>query len=353
MLDPFDILCAMRGVGEAELIEAQNFIGYTGSSRRPRSRAAAGVKGITKRALLIAAVILLALGVVACTVYYTYWAPGLERRYSPTEDEKLAAEQSGLSMRPETENSEQETISATAGGVTITAQQAIVDNYGADISLRIEGYTVPEGYFPDTLPPDVTVGGERVQIYGGGFSEEPSNDGSLEYEISLLNAREPGFFIGKEIYIKIEGLGIGDKGRYDPVLNEVWELRWTLKGSDELRTVSLGTQIGNTGVSLEEAELSPISLRLVYKTEEIWTGFETLEPFPLRPLGFIMKDGTEYQTYLIPWREGYVDAENKLIEAYFSLDKILDASEVAAILFAEDPIPGQTPPESIYTVPLG
>ena len=58
--------------------------------------------------------------------------------------------------------------------------------------------------------------------------------------------------------------------------------------------MELNREIGDSGVTLVQAELSPISVHLVYQTDGIWTGYERLEIFEPRFMGVKLKDGTNY-----------------------------------------------------------
>lgn len=354
MLSSFAILSAMRGIRGQDVVEAQCFLGYLEKRTGRNDRTAAGRRRSARSALLIAAILALILGLVACAVYLTHWSRGVSQQYNTTEDEKLAAEESGLSTYPESGNAENETVSAAAGGVTISAQQTIVDNYYAFIVLRIEGYAVPEGEYPDLRVPAVTVGGERVSSMGGSFVDSPDASGALEYDIVITNSAEPGFFNGKEIRVVINGLGVGDKGRYTPILEETWELKWILKGSSEIRTVKLGSEIGDTGVILEEAELSPISLHLIYKTNGEWEGYKTLERFDPMVVGLRLKDGSvKLKTFDLGGYEGYIDIESFLYEQLVSSTTVIRPDEVDALLFSHsNPWATELSEDDIIIVPI-
>ena len=353
MLNAFAILDAMRGVRGRDVFDAQSFLGYMEKSKTRSGRGSSAGKRPVRRMLLVAAVIVLLLGLVACAVYFAQWSKVLDHQLSATEDEKIAAEESGLSTYLDGGVAELGAVSATVGGVTITAEQTLVDNYFALIALRIEGYEVPDGSYPDLGLPDVTVGGKRVN-FGGGFSESPGESGALEFELHLTNNAEPGFFNGKEICIVIDGLGIGDKGGFTQLLEGPWELKWTLTGSSEIRTVAVGTEIGDTGVILEEAELSPLSLHLLYRTDGEWEGHETMERFDPMVVGFRLKDGTvKLKTFGFGGYEGYIDMGNFLYEKLVDTAVIVQPNEVDALLFSHlNPWAQELTEADIYTVPL-
>ena len=69
-------------------------------------------------------------------------------------------------MLEETKGTENpnEVLSVTDQGITITAEQSIVDNYQARITFRIEGFDLPENELPAVWP-KVTIDGD--EHFGG------------------------------------------------------------------------------------------------------------------------------------------------------------------------------------------
>jgi len=358
MYDSERLIRAIGEIEEEKIEKTGRALGYMNGpadAARPHIRAG--------KLLMVAAVaaLILSLGITAYAVY-SQWSKGLEQSFHPTEEEKTYAETSRLWSEPEQENTGEGMISATAGGVTVTVQQAIADNYSARISLRIEGYALPEGEYPDIGGFSVTVAGETVPAASGGFTQEYNEagtlqfcgeDGTMEYVLALEGKREPKFFDGKEIRIIIMGLGTGDKGMYIPAVDESWELAWTLKASNEIRTLKPGLEIGDTGVILEEVELSPISLRVLYRTQDLWEEYKTLERYDLQPVGVRLRDGTVYQKIFWGGLGTYIDLDARLLEIQDSSERILKTDDVEALLFACSGSVGQgTADNECYAVPL-
>ena len=104
---------------------------------------------------------------------FTRWSRSAQHRYNPSQDIKEQAGKSGLSvMLEETKGEEnpKEVLSVTDQGITITAVQTIVDEYGAELTFRIEGFELPEDRDPSTWP-IVTIDGD-LNFYSsqsGGF----------------------------------------------------------------------------------------------------------------------------------------------------------------------------------------
>lgn len=360
MRDSQRLIQAIGEIDDEKIAKAGRALGYTPApARTARSRIRAG------KIFIIAAVVALifSLGLTAYAVY-SQWAKGLEERFHPTEEERTYAEDNGLLANPEAESGADGIVSATAGGVTITVQQTIADKYSALISLRIEGYSLPEGSFPSIGGFTLTVGGERPPAISGSFvGEQDENgnlifcgeDGALEYDFSVRSGDyETNFFDGKEIRLSITGLGTGDKLQHTPDIEETWELVWTMKAASEQKFTELNTEIGNTGTILKEAELSPLHLRVVYETDGIWEGYKTLDLYDVQPIGVRLKDGTVYQK--IFWgggAENYIDYDACLLESVCNSDQILNPDDVEALLFACDyPWGRELTEDEIYIVPL-
>lgn len=358
MYDSERLIKAIGEIDERKIEKTSRALGYM---KEPQKTVRSHIR--VGKVLLIAAVValILSLGITAYAVY-SHWSKGMEQRYHPTEEEKTAAESSGLSANPEYENAE-EAVSATAGGVTVSVQQTIIDNQSAHISLRIEGYKLPEGKYPSMGEMRVTVGGENCPRVSGSFTEEYDDngnmifcneDGSLEYDISVGGKDEPNYFDGKEMRIVLKDLGTGDKLMHFTDVEETWELTWTLKASAEIRTATLGVEIGDTGVILEQVELSPLSLSVIYKTDGVWEGYETMDVFDLQPIGVRLRDGTVYQKVFSPGgKTGYTDLTACLLEIQSVSSQILNPNEVEALLFARNyPWARTLTDDDLYVVPL-
>lgn len=353
MLDSFSILAAMSGIKGRDVVEAQKFLGLAELSAESRRPSGEG-KDRLRKTLVIAAVIVLALGIVACTVYYTQWPQWLSRQFSASEEDRLAADSSGLSAYPGAETAPDETVSATAGGVTISARQTIVDNFFAMIILRVEGAELMdrEGLMLGGI--SVAVGGEKFNM-SAGFVEGSFDDGAMDYRILLSNHLEPGFFSGREIEISVSELGRGDLHGYAPIIQDSWELNWKLQASQEICTARPEIRLGAIGATLETVELSPVSLRLLWKTDGKWEGVETMERFQPYAAGIRLKDGSEQLlTFSHSAYEGYTDDESFLYEQRIMTANILKPEVVDALLFSDKwPWAQELTAADLYAVELG
>lgn len=320
------ILFAMNDIDDGMLEAVSRRLGYRGKTAPARLP--------VRKVLLIAAAALTLLAVAACTVYFAHWSKSLQEKYHATEEEMRQADESGLSVYPE--QTGEGSASATAGGVTVSACQTVVDTGGADIVLRIEGLEIPEGRVPAVGGLEVQIDGESPGMMSGGFVEPIPDSGPYEYAIGVsTNIEEQLPLAGRTITVRIYGLGYETgKLTHELTIDETWELSWTLQGSEEQRTVPLDTALEGTGITLKSAEITPTSLRVTGLMDRSFEGWETLELFQPRPVGLRLKDGTELLCYF-PWGggEGFLDESEGLFYIQVSSDKLIEPDQVEALLF--------------------
>lgn len=325
--------------------------------------------------------------VTAGAAVYMKWSESLGKGLQVTEEQKASLESSGLADFPG--------LSATDAGITITSQQSIVDNYYAFLSFKVEGYSVPKGRQPGFDYVNITLDGEDAYNVGHSFyngtiigengralladgspiplDEDGSlllnytqEDGSLEYRINIPSSeKEKGFFFNKAIHVEFYNLGLYSEARGDESLEDLaegsWSFDWTLQGDDSTCTVECSAPLGDTGAVVTGAEISPISIKVLYdfpRTEITETGYHESqemidgeltnisEPFeytyyadPPMFMGVKFKDGTLLRLFQGGGYQGYTDYENKestLYESLYSIDRILDVDQVEALLFRKN-----------------
>lgn len=349
--------------------------------------------GSLRKRWIAAAAAVAAVGTVTVgAAVYSNWSRSLGEGLQTTEDQRAEMEENHMTA-PVNQ-------SVTEQGITVTAQQSIVDRYYAHLSFKVEGYSVEEGVQPDFEFVKVLVDGKEVQLGGANFydglvqgedgmavkadgSPLPAGedgtmlvdyhmeDGSLEYQVLLENTEEAGGFFDKPIHVELNNLGTVAKAQYEPDIQATWGFDWTLPGADSIRTCDLNVPLGDGETTVVQAEISPISLSatLKFPRKEDTEGLvddngEPLElGYPLwveppRLMGVRMKDGTLYPyLYLSSGYEGYVDYDNEDSEEYFTsfaIDRVLDIDQVDSLLFYKK---GRTPEEPVtedlfYVVPL-
>ncbi len=338
------------------------------SAEAPRQRRSG------KKLLLLALAATLVVGALTGAAVFTRWSRSAQTAYNPPQQVKEQAEKSGLSVMLEDKQKEVapgEVLSATDQGITITAVQTIADSYGAQIIFRVEGFTLPEDRNPDIFWDSITLGGDPdfASSKSGGFFDgttrneagewvyasngQPvasrddefqsailqwvAEDGSMEYEL-YIKFQNPGKSnFGKEFAIHFTGVGVGaEKGGImeEALVSGDWDLHWTLTGTDSSEnsvTITPNMEIGDSGLTLLEAEIGQKTIRAVYQSDHDWDGWKQLEL--LSPgLGEVcMKDGSTVT--VSPTNENYArwEEERICVVTYSTYNGIIDLSKLESL----------------------
>ena len=340
------------------------------SAEAPRQRRSG------KKLLLLALAATLVVGALAGAAVFTRWSRSAQTAYNPPQQVKEQAEKSGLSVMLEDKQEEVapgEVLSATDQGITITAVQSIVDSYGARIIFRIEGFDLPEGRIPDIFWDSVTIDGDWnfCSSFSGGFydgltrdkdghlvyasngqpvahrddefqsiiSQWVAQDGSMEYEFSI-NFLHPGdSYFGKEFAVHFTGLGVQSEKKAEmgeQLVSGSWDLHWTLTGTDNSEssvTITPNAEIGDSGLTLLEAEIGQKSIRAVYQSDHDWDGWKQLETLSPALEKVCMKDGSTIS--VAPTEENYKrwEEERICVVTYTTVDGILDLSNLESLAY--------------------
>ena len=336
------------------------------------------VKRSKKKYAVIALAATLAVGTATAYAAYTGWSKGLKEELRISEEQQKNLEENGMAAFSD--------ASVTDAGVTVTAQQSITDNYYTYLSFKVDGYSVEKGVQPEFENISVTVDGKDDISWGGSFydgtvSDENGmavkadgseleteadgsiienyvmDDGSLEYHMVLSKSDEKGFFIGKKLHVEFQNLGTVAKADYTPDIEGTWALDMTLGGSDESRYTEVTQDLGNSGATVTSVELSPVSIRVTYEfprveqTEEYEDEngeTQTVTYYAEAPFasGLKLKDGsTIMNLYGGPGTAGYVDEESNTYISGYAFDRVIDPSEVEAVLFRKETTNGDTETE--------
>lgn len=368
---------------KAELRQSMDAIHFSGEDKERMveflvSAEAAPEKRSGKKLLLITLAATLVVGALTGAAVFTRWSRSAQAAYNPPQQIKEQAEKTGLSVMLENKTEETnpgEVLSATDQGITITAVQSIVDNYGAKLFFRVEGFTLPEGRAPELFwdRDRVTIdgstefhssmtgwffdgttrneAGEWVYAsnglpvkfgndkYQSAILQWVADDGSLEYQMDIRFQDNGESYLGKEIAIHFNGIGVGaEKGGImeEPLVSGSWDLHWTLTGADNAEnavTITPNMEIGDSGLTLLEAEIGQKTIRAVYQSDHDWDGWKQLEFLSPGLYQIRMKDGSTVQ--VVPTQEDYARWETERIceVTYETFDGILDVSQLDSLAY--------------------
>ena len=317
---------------------------------------------------------------------YMQWSSALEERLQITEEQHQELEESRMASAVGQ--------SVTQNGVTVTAEESIVDNHFAHLSFKVEGYELEEGEEPGFGQIGILVdnkdsfdGGWNASFYDGlvpgnngkavhaadgtPVAEEEEirytmEDGSLEF-IVTMTSRERGYFIGKPIHVELKELGsyAETAGSVVPDVEGTWSFDWVMEGSKEMKMLELNEELGDSGAAVVKAELSPISVSLLYDfpmQEETELGEDADgEPFvyttyvePPYFSGVRLKDGTLYTGISGAGSSGYADENHELYEFTTALNRVIDVDQVESLAFVRFYPEGEQAltEENLYFVPI-
>lgn len=333
-----------------------------------------------KKILMLAVAAVLALGSITVYAACRNWSKSLSEGMRATEEQKAQLEEEGAVVFPVQEQAQEDTVimpqSQMCNGVTVTAVQSITDHYAAHLVFKVEGYELPEGAQPDFENLVVTVDGNEQlynrsgSFYDGlvtgadGMSEyadgSPINyeefcpryvrdDGSMEYWLTLVHD-EKGYFLGKDVHVEFENLGIVEKAEYlsDNEVQGKWSFDWNLQGTDSMYEYTLEESLGDTDAVVMRAEISPITIRVEYQfpyqTRTAQAIDENGNPVTLHKrvipppfVGVRLKDGTVYTHLFGGGMEGYLQGASSGVYEVINVNtRIITPEQVAYLLFLKN-----------------
>ena len=329
-----------------------------------------------KKIWLIAAVIALTLLLVGCAILYTRWSSGLEDWFRPSDTIRQQAEQSGLSVIYPESQAEEDGLSASDQGITVSVKQTIVDQWRANIVLKIEGFELPDGVQPcfygerPTLDGNaefygsagyhfydaivINESGESVYKSGEPVKEEhyPMEefrdssfavgryylpDGSMELTLNFDFNDTSGANLGKTLSLSFTGFGketdLGKAMTEDEQLVwGSWKLSIPLNGTAQTIEITPNAPLNEDGMTLLKATIGQMSGQIELQLASYYAGLESNEGLNPSLAGIRMKDGS-----FVRVAEGgsyYKDRDNLVyVQEYRNFNEIIDLSQVEALAF--------------------
>lgn len=301
---------------------------------------------------------------------YSSWSRNMEKgmQATPEQLEQLESEQ----------HLKTDGQSVTDQGVTVTAKEILVDKNFAWLSFEVEGFTPEDGKQPDFAVASVTGKDGESPLEGGGSSGSGfydglisgmdgraqyddgtpyeteadgsivmhyvNDDGTMEYRISMMASKD-GSFIGKELHVEFQGLGVYEEKASDVTVkvDGDWAFDLTLPGSDQAQTFELDAELEGSGATVSKAVLTPLSATISYDfpyEEETEIGADengeetVVHTFAEPPsfLGFRMKDGSDIRV-MGGGSSGYNDENTEVYRVVESYERVVDIDQIDSLLF--------------------
>lgn len=289
---------------------------------------------------------------------YHKWTGGVQQLFHVSPKDTAQIEKTKVAQFPQEDG---EVKSVTQDGVTMTAEQTLVDNNYAYLVFKVKGYEIKAGDTPGFKSFQCSLDGNKVsncsKFYDGTIndgngrgimpdgSEIPKDkdgslicnyvmeDGSLEYHVLLYTNGEKGCFFNQPFHAEFKDLGLyGTKKAITVQKKGTWTFDWKLSGDHTSVCKKMNTALGEKGLTVMECEVSPISLRAVIAfPDTIKRGMDGLEIPALS--GVKLKDGTLLTCITSGGSEGW--DENGNCEVSYALERIVDPDEVESLLFVK------------------
>jgi hypothetical protein len=318
----------------------------------------------SRKAVAAAAIGILAMGsVTAIAATHHIWSRGMQGNLQATDEQRQALTEQGVaSVMQEQEAYAQ--LAVTDGNVTIAPETVIADERFAYLSFSVSGYTLGEGVEPcfesvnvcqenrDAVDSGMSMSGS---FYDGIIADENGSptyddgseledneagetiahyadaDGNLEYVILAMVSDEDDALTGKTIHVDFTNLGTVYKADYENAVDGSWSFDIELPDVSAAQTMQIGQDIPGTVFTLENIELSPISMKLNYSVNGDVAVSEDENGVP-DFCGVVLKDGTRIPYLANGGATGYTDETKKEAYEWSGFDRVIDAEQVEALL---------------------
>lgn len=309
--------------------------------------------------------IIVAGSVTAGAAVHHVWSRGLQGAVQATDTQQKELTDKGAAVVLK-EQKDYSKLAVTDNGITITPETIIVDENFAHIAFSVKGYDLAEGDEPGFDDWDIGVKdgkeGSSVQVYGGFYdgivSDENGNpvyedgsslkedeqgqiishyvdeDGNLEYVVSIGVADWKDSLLGKTIVCKLKDLGTLYKTRFTLAKEGNWDFEIKLPDVSTASNIKVAKGIENTPFTVDDVELSPISIKINYSVNGEVTFKEDTNQVP-QFLGVILKDGRKFAFLGDAGSSGYNDDMTSAY-ALSSFVQVIEPDQVQSILLRTD-----------------
>ncbi len=303
--------------------------------------------------------------VTAGAAVHHVWSRGMQGAVQATDTQQKELTDKGAAVVLK-EQKDYSKLAVTDNGITITPETIIVDENFAHIAFSVKGYDLAEGDEPGFDDWDIGVKdgkeGSSVQVYGGFYdgivSDENGNpvyedgsslkedeqgqiishyvdeDGNLEYVASIGVADWKDSLLGKTIVCKLKDLGTLYKTRFTLAKEGNWDFEIKLPNVSTASNIKVAKGIENTPFTVDDVELSPISIKINYSVNGEVTFKEDTNQVP-QFFGVILKDGKKI-SFL--GDAGGTEYNEAMTEAYTlsSFVQVIEPDQVQAIILRND-----------------
>lgn len=307
---------------------------------------------------------LLVVGSVASAAAIRHiWDRGMQGTLQSTDEQQQKLTDQGIA-KVIPEQTDYSDLAVTSNGVTVAPNTVITDDKFLYISFSVSGYST-DGTQPDFESASITAkdatSGTPMELnstssfYDGIVSDETGSpvyddgsalefdadgelishytdeNGNLEYVITAFVQNQNDSILGKTVQVDFTNLGTVKKAEYTNALDGTWNFTIPLSSVSSDKTITVDQAVDGTPFTLKEINISPVSMKLNYHTDEKVEISEDTVGIP-ELMGVVLKDGTRYPYLADSGMTGYTD--DTLTDAYTlrSFDRVIDVDDVAALL---------------------
>ncbi len=317
------------------------------------------------QAAVIAGVCILAVSSIsAVAAIHHYWGRGMNGNIQASDEQQRVLTEKNIA-KVYSEEPDRPSLAVTNNGVTIEPDTVIVDERFVYMAFRISGYSVADRMEPGfdmvnvyqgdnpedesawvnmngTMYDGIILDENGKPVYEDGTSIESYEDGSIishytddngnmEYMIRASVVDKNDSFLGKTMHVEFKNLGTFSKGSFVPAVDGNWNFEINLSDVSSTQNIKIGQKVEGTGFTMEDINVSPISIKVNYSVSAAPVEKEDDLGIP-EVKGVVLKDGTRIPYLTNPGRLGYTDSSKSNAYQIAGFARVLDIDEMAALI---------------------
>lgn len=317
------------------------------------------------QAAVIAGICILAVSSIsAVAAIHHYWGRGMNGNIQASDEQQRVLTEKNIA-KVYSEEPDRPSLAVTNNGVTIEPDTVIVDERFVYMAFRISGYSVADRMEPGfdmvnvyqgdnpedesawvnmngTMYDGIILDENGKPVYEDGTSIESYEDGSIishytddngnmEYMIRASVVDKNDSFLGKTMHVEFKNLGTFSKGSFIPAVDGNWNFEITLSDVSSTQNIKVGQKVEGTGFTMEDINVSPISIKVNYSVSAAPVEKEDDLGIP-EVKGVVLKDGTRIPYLTNPGRLGYTDSSKSNAYQIAGFARVLDIDEMAALI---------------------
>ncbi len=317
------------------------------------------------QAAVIAGVCILAISSIsAVAAIHHYWGRGMNGNIQASDEQQQVLTEKNIA-KVYSEEPDSSSLAVINNGVTIEPDTVIVDERFVYMAFRISGYsaadrmepgfdmvnvylgdnpedesawvnmsgTMYDGIIPDENGTPVYEDGTAIESYEDGsiISHYTDDDGNMEYIIQASVVDVNDSFLGKTMHVEFKNLGTFSKGSFISAVDGDWNFEINLSDVSSSQNIKVGKKVEGTGFTMEDINISPISVNVNYSVSAAPVENEDDLGIP-EVKGVVLKDGTRIPYLTNPGRLGYTDSSKSNAYQIAGFARVVDVDEIAALI---------------------